>query len=66
MAGTNWETVKQDCNSCRKSVEFRVAHKSVQFKNGLNWTNVLKSASIVICPHCGATIWISQTILSNL
>lgn len=60
----NWETKPYSCTHCNKKLEFRIAYKKVQFKNGLKWEEVSPSASIVLCPSCGYSFWIPQEIFT--
>jgi len=60
----NWDNKQYFCSHCHRLVEFRVAYKKVQFKNGTVWENVAPSAAIVICPSCGNSFWIPQEIFT--
>lgn len=60
----NWEPKQYFCTGCHRLVEFRIAYKKVQFKNGMRWEEISPSASIVICPACGNTFWIPQEIFA--
>lgn len=54
-----WKEEKLTCRNCKKDVVFRVAFKKAQFLNGKNWTDIFKSAEIVLCSNCGASVYIS-------
>jgi hypothetical protein len=48
------------CKECRCDVVFRVAFKKAQFYNGNRWEDIQASASIVLCPTCGSSIYIGS------
>lgn len=56
----NWEETKLVCNNCKNDVTFRFVFKKAQFKNGTHWDDIVKSAEIVLCSHCGASVYISS------
>ena len=55
-----WQTVVLICSNCRKTTNFRFYPGRIQYDNTLRWVEVGKSAEIVICNHCGASIYISS------
>lgn len=54
----NWQVEKYECSHCKKVVEFRWAYKRLQFKSGMMFTEIVPSAQIVLCIHCGNSFWI--------
>lgn len=56
----DWKEEKLTCSHCMGEVKFRVAFKKAQFLNGKNWTDIIKSAEIVLCPTCAASVYISS------
>ena len=56
----DWEQKKLVCHKCRNDVKFQVSFKKAQFLNGTHWDDIVKSAEIVLCPHCGASIYIAS------
>lgn len=55
-----WQEEKLTCPNCKQDVKFRIAFKKAQFLNGKNWTDIVKSAAIVLCSSCGASVYISS------
>lgn len=56
----DWKEEKLFCINCTKEVKFRVAYKKAQFLNGRKWDDIVKTAEIVLCSHCGASVYISS------
>lgn len=56
----DWTEEKLSCTHCNSDVVFRVAFKKAQFLNGRNWIEIYKSAEIVLCTVCGASVYISS------
>lgn len=54
-----WKEEKLTCRTCNNDVIFRIAYKRAQFLNGKNWTDIVKSAEIVLCSTCGTSVYIS-------
>lgn len=59
MAQTDWQKFELICYNCRGVTYFRYKRKYIQYYNGLRWVEVDKSAEIVLCPHCGASVYIN-------
>ena len=55
----DWKEEKLVCANCRGEAVFRVAFKKAQFLSGKIWVDIIKTAEIVLCSHCGASIYIS-------
>lgn len=55
----DWKEEKLICPSCKTDATFRVAYRKAQFLNGKHWDDIVKSAEIVLCSKCGASIYIS-------
>ena len=56
----SWKEEKLTCTGCQQEVNFRIAFKKAQFKNGTHWIDIVKSAEIVLCTNCGKSIYISS------
>lgn len=56
----NWKEAKLVCIHCNGDILFRFAYKKAQFLNGTHWDDIVKSAEIVLCSHCGASVYISS------
>lgn len=55
----DWKTAELICSNCRNTAYFRYVQRYAQFHNGMRWVEIAKSAEIVMCNHCGASIYIS-------
>jgi uncharacterized Zn-finger protein len=55
---TDWLKKELTCPSCRGTVYFRYKARYGQYYNGLRWEEIEKTAEIVLCPYCGASVYI--------
>lgn len=57
---TKWTETDLTCPTCKFGAKFRYVFKKAEYLNGRRWEEIQKSAEIVLCHNCGASIYISS------
>lgn len=56
----DWKSTELMCSNCLRIAYLRYFPGRAQFDNGMRWVEIAKSAEIIMCNHCGTSIYISS------